>query len=89
MPIAPIPSSAKRRPRKGECTSGITAIEICNEIGITRILKSVPKPGLSRNGIHKKRTARLISPVTNPSGKLVLKEIPCARTVHGELPNND
>jgi uncharacterized membrane protein YqgA involved in biofilm formation len=58
-------------------------------MGIRRKFKNVPNPGFSRNGIHKRRTAQLISQVDHPRLIPVLREIPSERTIHGEFPRRD
>ena len=50
------------------------------------ILKIVPKPGFCLINIHKKSTDTLIKKVAAPIDKLVVFDIPSARTDHGESP---
>jgi hypothetical protein len=50
------------------------------------ILAIVPKPGFSRNGIHKSNTTVLIVKVEKPREMSNLFETPSARTVHGAFP---
>ena len=49
----------------------------------------VPIPGFCSSGIHKIKTATLIKNVIVPILKLTFKEIPCAKTLHGEAPVKD
>ena len=50
------------------------------------ILKIVPNPGFCLINIHKKSTDTLIKKVATPIDKLVVFDIPSARTDHGEFP---
>ena len=56
---------------------------------IINALNIVPIPGFWPNGIHKIKTAILIKNVIVPILKFTFKEIPCAKTLHGEAPVNE
>ena len=56
---------------------------------IIKALNIVPIPGFWPRGIHKIKTAILIKRVIVPILKLTFKEIPCAKTLHGEAPVKD
>ncbi len=56
---------------------------------IIKALNIVPIPGFWLRGIHKIRTAILIKRVIVPMVKLTFKEIPWAKTLHGEAPVKD
>ena len=53
---------------------------------IINALKIVPIPGFWPKGIHKIKTAMLISRVIVPILKSTLREIPWAKTLQGEAP---
>ena len=53
---------------------------------IIRALRIVPIPGFCLSGIHNIKTATLTNKVIVPTEKPMLKEIPWARTLHGEAP---
>ena len=46
-------------------------------------------PGFWPSGIHKTKTTKLIKRVIVPILKLIFKEIPWAKTLHGEAPVNE
>ncbi len=58
-------------------------------IAIIKALKIVPIPGFCLRGIHNNRTAILTNKVIVPIEKSTFKEIPCAKTLHGEAPVKD
>ena len=58
-------------------------------IAIMIALRIVPIPGFWPSGIHKIKTATLIKNVIVPILKLTFREIPWAKTLHGEAPVKD
>ena len=53
---------------------------------IIKAFKIVPIPGFCRRGIQNSKTVILIIRVITPIDKLTFKEIPWARTLHGDAP---
>ena len=53
---------------------------------IIKALRIVPIPGFWRSGIQNNRTVILIIRVIRPMDKFTFKEIPWARTLHGDAP---
>ena len=58
-------------------------------IAIMIALSIVPIPGFWPSGIHKTKTAKLIKRVIVPILKLIFREMPWAKTLHGEAPVNE
>ena len=58
-------------------------------IAIINALNIVPIPGFCPRGIHKIKTAILINNVIVPILKFTFKEIPWAKTLHGDAPVNE
>ena len=58
-------------------------------IAIMIALSIVPIPSFWPSGIHKTNTPKLIKRVIVPILRLTFKEIPCAKTLHGEAPVKD
>jgi hypothetical protein len=80
---------AKRSPGTNFSCRGKTLTPSCRAAGITKKFKNVPKPGLSRRGIHKSRTTQLIIHVAHPRLMPAFRDIPSERTIQGELPSRD
>jgi hypothetical protein len=60
-----------------------------NIAAIITILNMVPRPGFCFKKNHENKTTTLTIKVTIPMDNPELIEIPCAITVHGELPINE
>jgi hypothetical protein len=73
-------------PAGREFTSGKIIVPIWINDAISTIFESVPKPGFSCKGIHRRRTKTLMKNVAHPMDKLVFKVTPSARTVQGAFP---
>ena len=56
---------------------------------IIKAFRIVPIPGFWFNGNQKSKTTILINIVVIPTERLMLKWIPCARTLHGEAPADE
>jgi hypothetical protein len=89
MPTNKIPVIAKASPGRNFSWRGKISTPSCRAAGITKKFNNVPKPGLSRSGIHKSRTTQLINQVAHPRLMPAFRDIPSERTIHGELPSRD
>jgi len=54
-----------------------------------KALRIVPIPGFWFKNIQKNKTAMLINNVIVPIEKFILNEMPCAKTDHGDAPENE